>query len=430
MFQKIRLRLTLLSGGITTLITIIMTLGYLYISEKNLMANRLLSCQNDIYTIASNLEQQTVISLEWLSKLESGGSYYISLLDNKIPFWFNDRNHNDSRQHLTEEAWAYYRQNAEHLTKHIISYRSAYQNFTCYKDNSPHYCFVITLDMDGSDLEMLLILPFTSIKSQIIRQRLSFLGMISVALIAIWLFAWLFTGRLLEPIEENRKKQNRFIAAASHELRTPLAVILSCAESRLEMADGEETLPFAHDMSMIKSEALRMKMLLEDLLTLSSRDAGQFTIQCSPVWLDTLLLDAYESFETMAHSKNINMSIRLPDDAIPLCNCDKERIHQVIAILLHNAVSYTPEGGSIKLTLELTAKYFVLSISDNGIGIPDNEKEKIFDRFYRSEKSRSAKGHFGLGLSIAYEIISAHQGFITACDTEGGGATFVVKLPV
>lgn len=74
MFRKIRLRLTLLSGGITTLITIIMTLGYLYISEKNLMANRLLSCQNDIYTIASNLERQAVISFEWLSKLESGGA--------------------------------------------------------------------------------------------------------------------------------------------------------------------------------------------------------------------------------------------------------------------------------------------------------------------------------------------------------------------
>ncbi|MCM1185424.1 MAG: HAMP domain-containing histidine kinase [Lachnoclostridium sp.] len=429
MFHKIRLRLTLLSGGITTLITILMTLGYLYISEKNLIANRLLSCRNDIYTIASNLEQQTVVSLEWLSKLESGGSYYISLMDNQTPFWFNGRNQSDSHLLITRNAWSYYRENMAQFTEHIISYRSHYKEFTYYEGKSPFYCFVITLETKESSLEMLLMLPFASIEGQIIRQRLGFLCMISLALIAIWLFAWFFTGKLLMPIEENRQKQNRFIAAASHELRTPLAVILSCAESQLESADAGKSPALIRDMSAIKNESLRMKFLLEDLLTLQSRDAGHFSIEKAPASLDTLLLNAYEAFESMAQSKNINMSVTLPEDAIPLCNCDKERIYQVITILLHNAISYTPEGGHITLSLELMPKYFVLSVSDNGVGISDSEKEKVFERFYRSEKSRSAKGHFGLGLPIAYEIISAHHGSIAVHDTKGGGAMFIVRLP-
>lgn len=229
------------------------------------------------------------------------------------------------------------------------------------------------------------------------------------------------------PIEENRKKQNQFVAAASHELRTPLAVILSCTEAMLEKPDIE---PFAHDLSTVKSEALRMSSLIQDLLTLSSRDANHFPIQKASTELDTLLLDAYEAFEAMAHTKQLKISVTLPEDIIPPCNCDKQRIYQVIAILLHNAISYTPNGGKITLALTMQEKYFALSISDTGVGIPDEEKEKIFDRFYRSEKSRSTKGHFGLGLSIAYEIVAAHHGTIRVYDNESGGATFAVRLPI
>ncbi len=425
MFQKIRLRLTLLCGAITTLITVAMTVGYLYISEKTLVENRLMSCRNDILTITSNLEQQSVISHAWLSKLETGNNYYISLLDNGVPFWFNNRVHNDSRLHLLNDAWDFYRQNESSLTEYKISYRSSYKSF-----QFPDYCFVITLETNGAVLEMLLILPASAISGQILRQRLSFLVTISFALLAIWLFAWFFTGRLLSPIEENRKKQNQFIAAASHELRTPLAVILSCAESdTIHAGDTKSAEPSSRPMSIIQNEALRMRRLLEDLLILSSHDSGTLSIQKSSVWLDTLLLNAYEAFEPMAKVNHIRMSVTLPDDTVPPCNCDKERIYQVLAILLHNALSYTPEGGEISLSLEFTSKYFILSVSDNGPGIPDTEKQKIFDRFYRSEKSRSSKEHFGLGLSIAFEIISLHHGTISVSDAKGGGAVFVVKLP-
>lgn len=131
----------------------------------------------------------------------------------------------------------------------------------------------------------------------------------------------------------------------------------------------------------------------------------------------------------MAHAKNIKLSVSLPEHSIPSCTCDRTRMQQVLAILLHNAISYTPDNGKIWLSLTFQNKYFNLSVADTGAGIPDEEKDKVFDRFYRSEQSRSAKGHFGLGLSIAYEIIAAHHGTIKISDTPNGGATFTISLP-
>jgi len=432
LFHKIRIRLTFLSGGITTLILVIMTLGYLYISENNLMTNKILSYQNQIYTIASNLEQQTVIAHTWLSKLEGGGSYYISLLDNNVPFLFNSQQHDSTRQKLIEAIWNYYRECSASDTameEHILSYRSRYTGFL-YEPSPLYYCFVITVEKEKTALEMLLVLPLSAMKEQIFRQRMLFLCIILIALACIWLFSWLFTGRLLYPIEENRKKQNEFIAAASHELRTPLAVILSCAEAMLEKCQDNSNLSvLVQDTSTIKSESLRMSTLLEDLLTLSSHDASQFSIQKSAVELDTLLLDTCEAFESMAHAQNIMISASLPEYSIPSCYCDKDRIRQVLAILLHNAISYTPKKGKISLLLTYQKEQFLLSVSDTGPGIPDEEKDKIFDRFYRSERSRSTKGHFGLGLSIAYEIATAHHGSIKVSDNPSGGATFTLSLP-
>ena len=97
--------------------------------------------------------------------------------------------------------------------------------------------------------------------------------------------------------------------------------------------------------------------------------------------------------------------------------------------MLHNAVSYTPESGKIQISLFYRKNTFKISIKDNGIGIPDQDKKKIFDRFYRAEKSRSTKDHFGLGLSIAYEIITAHHGTITVSDAFPSGSVFTVTLP-
>ena len=171
-----------------------------------------------------------------------------------------------------------------------------------------------------------------------------------------------------------------------------------------------------------------MSRLIDDMLTLSSADSSHFTMQKSKVELDTLLLSAYEKFEALAKDKNISLKIDLPDDSVLPCQCDKERMEQVLSILLDNALSYTPSGGAIGLSLQTSADKFTLRVADNGIGIPDTEKKAVFDRFYRCDKSHKDKAHFGLGLCIAWEIVHMHKGKLWVEDTPGGGATFVMVL--
>ena len=126
---------------------------------------------------------------------------------------------------------------------------------------------------------------------------------------------------------------------------------------------------------------------------------------------------------------HMNFSVELPDEEFPLCSCDPERISQVLGILLDNAISYVPENGKIQLTLSQNSRGFCLSVTDNGPGIPDSAKASVFRRFYRADSARNNRQHFGLGLCIAYEIITLHQGMITVLDTPGGGSTFVISLP-
>lgn len=219
------------------------------------------------------------------------------------------------------------------------------------------------------------------------------------------------------------------MAAASHELRTPLAVILSCV-SAVKKAAPEEKEGF---LATISSEGQRMSRLINDMLLLSQADAHTFPVCPKPTECDTLLLNSYEAFEPMAREKDISMTISLPPAGLPPCLCDGERFNQITAILLHNSISYTPKGGTISLSLSLNTvkkpEHLTLSVADSGIGIPDEEKEKIFRRFYRLDQSRSEKDHFGLGLSIAFEIVRSLDGTIRVTDTPGGGSTFSVCLP-
>ncbi len=266
-------------------------------------------------------------------------------------------------------------------------------------------------------------------EKQIFQQRIRFLFIDLAAVLLFALFSWFFTGILLRPIQESHQRQTHFIAAASHELRTPLAVILSSAEC-FKNVDSAQQDSF---LNTIRQEGLRMSRLIEDMLTLTESDIHRFSIQKNPVELDTLLLNTCEAFEVLAKEHSLSLSLALPDTPLPMCICDPDRIRQVISILLHNAVSYTQAQGKIRVSLthkRASGKAnFFLSVSDNGIGISDEDKKKIFDRFFRAEKSRSAKGHFGLGLSIAFEIVHAHHGNITVADSKEGGSVFTVCLP-
>ncbi len=431
MFQKVRLRLTLLCTGITAVIMIIMSLCYLYVSESGLHRNQFQAFRNDINTISTNLEHQNVISMECLAKMEAQGNYLFFVLDNGTPFLFNrlnDADENAMRDLLLQESEDAFRSQtgvAASVQSSALTDVFSVVSHTEYEFVSPstgirYFAGKIHIGTEDSALEIMILSSLLNLEKQIKEQRLRFFLIDIAAVALLGIFSWFFTGWLLKPIIENQKKQSLFIASASHELRTPLSVILSAAEC-CKTAPPERRENF---LKTIMLEGMRVSSLVGDMLTLSQSDTNRFTIQKKPVELDTLLMNSYEAFVPLAQDKSISLSVELPEDALPPCSADPERISQVISILLHNAISYTPEHGYITLSLMIRRDKFHISVTDNGIGISDEDKKRIFDRFYRAEKSRSTKDHFGLGLSIAYEIIKAHGGSISVTDVEGGRSCF------
>lgn len=436
MFRKVHLYLTALCAGITTAIIFVMSLLYLYLSEKELYENQFRSFQNDINTIATSLEQQSVISMEWLSKMESRGGYTFYALDNGVPFLYNrlsTLSPFSGSPDLLEDCLAAY-QNSDNYTYIQEELNSGGLYNTCFHaefafnpsgGRHEYYAGVIELDKGSSTLQIVILSPLYFLQEQIAKQRIRFLLIDAAAILLLTLFSFFFTGRLLKPVIESRKAQAAFVAAASHELRTPLAVILSAAECCRD-ARKETRIKF---LDTIRQEGARMTSLINDMLALSASDSQNFSVHSAPIELDTLLINACEAVEPLAAEKKQSLSVTLPEDALPPCTADADRIIQLLSILLHNAVSYTPEGGSVELSLLRRKNRFFLSVSDTGPGIPPEDRKKIFERFYRAEKSRSAKGHFGLGLSIAFEIVKLHHGSITVSERPGGGSVFTVMLP-
>lgn len=432
MYNKVHRRLTLLCAGITAVIMIVMSLCYLYVSERGLYRNQFQSFQNDINTITTNLEQQSVISMEWLSKMEAQGNYLFFVLDNGVPFLYNQLNDSQEaslrKQLLSEAQDAFDNLFIYDPSLQAVIPATSYVSFHLEYEfvSSAHgacYASVIRMGQNAS-LEIIVLSSLASLERQIQEQRIRFVLIDLAAILLLSVFSWFFTGKLLKPIVENQLKQVQFVASASHELKTPLAVILSAAEC-CKNADADKQQDF---LKIIRQEVRRVSALVNDMLTLTQSDNHYFTISPQPIELDTLLMNSYETFEPLARDKDIALSIHLPREALPACPADPERLSQVIAILLHNAISYTPAHGAIDLSLSYEKNHFLLSVIDNGIGISKEDKKKIFDRFYRAERSRSTKGHFGLGLSIASEIVRAHGGSIAVTDTRGGGSTFTVVL--
>ncbi len=254
--------------------------------------------------------------------------------------------------------------------------------------------------------------------------------------ICIWCCVFLFIiflSRILiritvKPTEAAMQSQKDFIAAVSHECKAPLAAILSSAE----MIESEADIPdnIKNHVQVIDSEVSRMSRLIGDLLLLSSLDAGNWTFHMKEINIDTLLINLYTKYEQICRKKNILLQLNIPDECCPPFYSDEDRLNQMISIFLDNAVSYSPSESEISLNASAGKNELIITIIDHGIGISDKDKPFIFNRFYQCDKSRTQREHFGLGLSIANELVSKLDGKIRLFDTAGGGCTFKIFIPL
>jgi two-component system, OmpR family, sensor kinase len=230
----------------------------------------------------------------------------------------------------------------------------------------------------------------------------------------------------LKARQASESKVRQFVADASHELRTPLASIRGYAELTRR---GNYDLPpdVTHSLGRVESEAMRMTSLVEDLLLLARLDAGR-DIETGPADLSTLLVDCVS--DAHVAGPDHEWELDLPNEPV-VVEADSQRIHQVIANLLANARIHTPAGTRVKVGLELTgSKTAVITVADNGPGIPKQQQQDLFERFTRGDSSRQrGTGSTGLGLSIVRAVVDAHGGNVTV-KSRKGSTVFRVELPV
>ena len=234
----------------------------------------------------------------------------------------------------------------------------------------------------------------------------------------------------IDELEKAEQERKDFVANVSHELRTPLTNIRSYAET---LDGGVEDLPPETEhrfLGVILNESDRMAHILQDLLTLSRFDSGRSELHLAWFPFAQAVDDTYQAVLMDAQNHAHTVELAMPDD-LPQVRADRERIMQVMMNIVSNAIKYTPDGGRIVISAGRAGERVWMEVDDNGIGIPEGDRDRIFERFYRVDKARSRQsGGTGLGLSIAQEIMLRHQGALYLVDKEDPGLTICMELPV
>jgi signal transduction histidine kinase len=258
-------------------------------------------------------------------------------------------------------------------------------------------------------------------------QALLYLSLWFLSLIAVTVMSRLLIKKALQPSEVMLKSQKDFIASASHELKSPLAVILANTE-KLEQLQIDHA-EFRKSVKVLDKECMRMSKLVRDMLLLASSDAKSWTLCKNIIDIDTLLISLYETYEPICISKKICLRLDIEENSYPRFCTDEERLFQILAIYMDNAIHHSVNNKQIEIKTEATGKHITFLVADHGEGIHEDDKPYIFNRFYCADKSRTDKSNFGLGLSIADELAKMMHGKAGFKDTDGGGTTFFVTLP-
>ncbi|MEI6581078.1 MAG: HAMP domain-containing sensor histidine kinase [bacterium] len=252
-----------------------------------------------------------------------------------------------------------------------------------------------------------------------------FLTINAIIIFFIIIIGFLLTHKTLEPIKLNMQKQKRFIADASHELRTPTAVVIS----GLEVALSNKKLDFTGAKKTLENtldEMREFSKLSNNLLDISKYDMPIKT-KYEPIYIDELVKTIVEKNKNLAYAKNIKIETEIEFKAKIFGNGIE--LSRVFFNILDNAIKHTPTGGLILVSDKIVSSKYVLTISDNGVGIKEDIIEKIFDPFFRGDTSRSTEGA-GLGLTLSKKIVENHKGMISIKSQVNKGTNVIISLPI
>jgi signal transduction histidine kinase len=231
-----------------------------------------------------------------------------------------------------------------------------------------------------------------------------------------------------ERLRELDKMKDQFVSTVSHELRTPLTSMVGYLEILLEGEAGELSEDQRRFLEIVNRSCDRLNRVIDDILVVARIDANRLSYEMQDVDLRMLTEEAVESSRMAAVRAGVDLRLSAPDEPVPAW-ADQTRLNQMLDNLLSNAIKFTPDGGSVSVTLARQRDVAVLQVSDTGIGVPEEEVGRLFDRFFRASTGLTISGT-GLGLPIVKSIAEAHGGTIDVESEVGVGTTFTVELPL
>lgn len=425
MLGRLRRSMTLLCAAGVGLIGAVLVAVSLAISETQLTDRGQALFLSSVNAVAFRMSTESIVEWTWLARMEADGGIWIHMEDNGAPMLFSTRGTDSPRRApliARAQALAAERHDVDVASRPHSALRNSQADFRMEAGGVSYRVSVTALRTETGHKSLTVLQDTTAERAAIHRQRLVYLGLLAAFTGLAFLFSWWFTGRAVRPIAASRQRQAEFVAAASHELRTPLAVIRTSAAALRRREENRF-------LDTIERECASTGRLVDDLLVLAGADAGVWRADIAPVELPPLLADCVDAFRGVAAEKGLTLSLVLPP-TLPVIPGDEFRLRQLAAILLDNACFYTPPGGHIAVGGETTGKYVRITVVDDGPGIPPEQYDRAFERFYRLDKSHTQKEHYGLGLSIAREIVRLHRGRIRLSETAGGGLTVTASLPV
>lgn len=297
----------------------------------------------------------------------------------------------------------------------VLSDNIEYRVYTLpYSDNNVNY--------------VLQVFQQVSTERSIIAYMISFLLLIGIGSILVLIpISYFLAGKSLLPIKETFENQKKFIADASHELRTPLTVIQTNIEV-LKLKEDEQIKDNMKWLNNIASESETMAKLISELLLLAQAENQRLVLEKDVFDLSSMCSLIVGLMAEIANEKEIELS----ENIVPEVQYrgDEERLKQAVRILVDNAIKYTPKGGKVQLCLSQGKRNLIIEVKDTGIGLTDEEKAKVFSRFYRVDDARNREtGGVGLGLNIADFIVKKHGGKIRIDSIPNKGSTFSILLP-
>jgi signal transduction histidine kinase len=281
--------------------------------------------------------------------------------------------------------------------------------------------------IDGHAFVLIVAVPIDdTLREQREARESMFIGIPIVLLLAAIGGWWLASsGPLVAQLREALRVQRQFMADASHELRTPVSVIQSAADITLARPDRDAG-EYRDTIAIVATEAKRLSRLVDDMLVLARADAGGYPLHAVNLYLNDLVDECRRAVDVLARERGVTVHAAMPAD-VPL-HGDENLLRRMLLNVVQNAVTHTRSGGAVTVEVTPTARQVAIRVRDEGAGIADGDRARIFDRFVQLDAARRGAGA-GLGLPIARWIAEAHGGSLELEDSRPTGSTFVIALP-